>query len=215
MTDFIVCAFYTPDYEAFADALRRNLDQIGAPHDLHAVPKRDGGWEANTRAKPVEILAAMNRHPGKVILWLDVDCVVRGPVERLQGLCAIGGDVGLYARTRLRSNGKPMFAPRSGTMVIRPTPAARSFLEAWIKAGQSVHQYAVDQDTLVLALGRVPSLSLSLLGNEACALLEDKCPDPIVLHDRSPTHKGSVSRIRRIVTAMITKRKTIKVEASA
>jgi hypothetical protein len=30
--------FYTPDYSAYAGALRINLDSIGAPHDLQAAP---------------------------------------------------------------------------------------------------------------------------------------------------------------------------------
>lgn len=211
---WVVCGFYTPDYSHWGNALRCNLDQLDVRHDIRASAKLPGGWEANTRAKPIEIRAAMDRHPDTTIIFLDVDCAVRGPISRLQGLADIGGDVGIYARTRLRSSGKPLFAPRSGTIVLRPTPATRRFTGAWIDAGLSAHRYANDQDLFVVALGRVPRLSVTLLGNEACAILADRCLDPIVLHDTSDREKDSVSRLRKTVTAMVAKRRMIKVAAS-
>ena len=43
-------------------------------------------------AKAQHILAAMNRHPDEVIVWLDVDCIVHGD---LSPLADIRGDVAI------------------------------------------------------------------------------------------------------------------------
>ena len=131
MANWVVCGYYTPDYAVHALDLKADLDRVKAPHDIACVAKREGGWEANVRAKPIEIAAAMLRHPDKTIVWLDVDCSINGPLD---GLAQISGDVAFFARTKLKSNGKPIFCPRSGTMVIRPTVAARAFIAAWGQA---------------------------------------------------------------------------------
>jgi hypothetical protein len=201
---WVVCGYYTPDYAVHALDLKEDLDRVKAPHDIVCVAKREGGWEANVRAKPIEIAAAMLRHPDKTIIWLDVDCSVNG---RLDGLAEIGGDVAFFARAKLKSNGKPIFCPRSGTMVIRPTRAAKSFIAAWGQASLEAPKYSNDQDTMVVALGKVPNLSLSFLGNEACAIEADNCFCPLILHD---TVKGKgVPRWRKRLSALVGTRLTL------
>jgi hypothetical protein len=201
VANWVVCGYYTPDYAVHALDLKADLDRVKAPHDIACVAKREGGWEANVRAKPIEIAAAMLRHPDKTIVWLDVDCSINGPLD---GLAQISGDVAFFARTKLKSNGKPIFCPRSGTMVIRPTVAARAFIAAWGQASLAASKYSNDQDSLVVALGRVPSLSLTFLPNEACAIEADNCFCPIILHD---TQKGKgVPRWRKRLSAFMTSR---------
>jgi hypothetical protein len=72
----------------------------------------------------------------------------------------------------------------------------------WIKASRAAYRYANDQDTLVVALGRVPSLSWTALGNEACAVAADRCPDPIIMHDTSKTNKATASRWFKTLSAL-------------
>lgn len=199
---WIVCGFYTPEYSASAEALRANLDRIGAPHDLQKASKRPGGWEANTRAKAAEIKAGMVRYPDSTIIWIDVDCAVLGTLERLAALACIAGDVGMYVRTRIRRNGKPLFAPRSGTLIIRPTDGARHFIREWSLASDRGHRFSVDQDSLVVALGRVPSLNLTMLPVEACAIASDLCEAPIVLHDTGTKLAKGAGRWRRFFSAV-------------
>lgn len=196
---WIVSAYYTPDYQPLADKLRRNLDFMGVDHAFIAMPPR-GNWATNTRAKPSMMRQAMIDNPGDVILFLDVDCSVRGSIDRIERMVDIRGDVGFFVRTRLRSNGKPAFLPRSGTAVLRPTEATELFLDAWVKASDSAHKHANDQDTLVVALGKVPELTVTMLPNAACAVAADGVADPIILHDRGP--KGAASRIGRFISAL-------------
>jgi hypothetical protein len=63
---YVVCGFYTPDYHRWLPKLIDSLRLRGALL-LRRVPKTRGGWEANTMAKPVHILAAMDRDPDRVI----------------------------------------------------------------------------------------------------------------------------------------------------
>lgn len=200
MRSWIICGWYTPDYAHWADRLRANLNAIGgAPNEFVEVPKRDGGWEANTMAKPLHVLSAMDRHPDKTIIFLDVDCAVCGTIQELDELAAISGDVGVYIRTRFRTNGDVRFGPRSGTLVIRPTSMARKFVETWIDTGMSAPRFAVDQDSLKVALGKTPGLSVTTLDVSACATRGDSVPLPLILHDKASADAAKAGAVRKII----------------
>jgi hypothetical protein len=181
--NYIVCGWYTPDYTPWRDKLVASLDGLGIPHDIVEVEKREGGWELNTMSKPVQIAAAMRRHPDKRIVFLDVDCEVTGTLREFEAVAAIAGDVGCFVRTRFRSNGSTLFRPRSGTLVFSPTAAARYFVAAWVALGAEAPRYAVDQDTMLVAFGKVSGLSITWLDLSACATAGDKCAHPVILHD--------------------------------
>lgn len=182
---FVVCGWFTPDYRHWWNRLRKNLDTIGAHHDFVERRKADGGWEINTQRKPAEILAAIERHPGKTIIFLDVDCAVTGRLDDLAELAAIPGDVALYHRTKWRRSGIVGGGPRTGTMVLRPTPKAREFVTQWCEASLQAPRYTVDQDSVKVALGRVPGLTVTYLDVRYCAVPADKCASPVILHDRA------------------------------
>ena len=92
-----------------------------------------GQWEANTMRKPHEVAKALDRHPDKVVIFIDVYCVVHGALDALAG---IRGDVAFYVRTKYRRNGGMRFGTRSGTLVFRPTDMARAFVANWIAAAK-------------------------------------------------------------------------------
>jgi hypothetical protein len=58
----------------------------------------------------------LDRHPGEVVTFLDVDCEVLGD---LAPLAAVTGDVAFYIRTKYRRSGGMRFGARSGTVVVR------------------------------------------------------------------------------------------------
>jgi hypothetical protein len=97
------------------------------------VDKRSGGWERNTLRKPAMILKAMRRHPEKSIIFLDVDAVVHEPLDEL---AAIPGDIGLHLRIGIAHTGRPRLGMRSGTMVLRRTDRAASFLRRWAELSE-------------------------------------------------------------------------------
>ena len=196
--DFIVCGWFTPDYRHWWNTLRKNLDEIGAPHDFVEVRKSDGGWEANTMRKPHEILAAMDRHPDTTIIFLDVDCTVPGGIEGLSELASIPGDVGIYLRTKWKPHGSPWIGTRTGTMVFKPTAAARLFVERWCEASLTAPRHCTDQDSVRHAFGGVPGLSVTFLDQRYCALPKDNHPAPVILHNNAPK-QGKSTRLQKII----------------
>lgn len=66
-----------------------------ASPDIVEVPRPAGSLEAVTLLKPAQLLAAMDRHPGKVIVFLDAYCAVRGQLDEL---ATITSDVSFYGR---------------------------------------------------------------------------------------------------------------------
>jgi len=193
---WIVCGWYTPDYSHWAERLRASLDATGAPHDIVMRPKLPGGWEANTMAKPLAVREAMARHPDKVIVFLDVDCTVHGD---LSPLARIAADVAFYVRSRRRRGGGIRFGIRSGTLVLRPTPAARAFVDAWVLLSETAIVGDVDQDTLMLAVGAVPGLSLATLDLRWCAAPGDVVADAVIVHDSASRHARKLPRHRRLL----------------
>jgi hypothetical protein len=122
MGSVIVCGFYTEDYRRWLIPLVASLDRFGQAHDFVLAEKAGTMWETNTMAKAAHILAAMDRHPDEVIVWLDVDCIVHGDLSQ------------------------------SGTMVFRPTLEARQFVEFWKQASERAPYGEIDQSSQVVAM---------------------------------------------------------------
>lgn len=191
---YVVCGWYTPDYAFWADRLRRSLEAVGAPHDFVEVEMSGAGWERTTMRKASEVRKALLRHPDKTVIFVDVDCTVNGP---LTPLSRIDGDVGFFIRTRFRKNGSAKIGIRSGTIVVRPVKRALDFVDAWIAEGANARSYSVDQDSLMVALGRVPGLTITALGVEWCATEGDTCVRPVIYHDRASRHVAKVRGLSR------------------
>jgi hypothetical protein len=196
MPSLIVCGWFTPDYAHWADRLISSLDTAGVRHDIVAVPKLSGGWERNTCRKAGYLLEAMDRHPGEVIVFLDVDCVVRGD---LSALTEIGGDVAFRLAARIKL-GRARMQPRSGTVVVKPTPAARAFVEKW-KHFSAIASYGdIDESTLAQAMETSPGVTISPLPYHWCAM--ESCAANEIVHDTASknTYKAS-HKMRRLVRA--------------
>jgi hypothetical protein len=95
--------------------------------------------------KPHEVAKALAWHPDNVVIFIDVDSVVHGPLDALP---SIRGDVALYVRTKYRRNGGMRFGTRSGTLVVRPTDMARAFVANWVAAASEAPWGDVDQTPL-------------------------------------------------------------------
>ena len=75
--DVVVCSFYTPDeyYAGHAKELREQLDSLGLGYELLEVQKREGeDWADVTRRKIGFIKDICDKHPDKMVFWIDVDC---------------------------------------------------------------------------------------------------------------------------------------------
>jgi hypothetical protein len=191
MVDYIVCGWFTPDYAPFADKLRANLDRLGEPHDFVPAPKRNGGWEANTMAKAQHVLDAMDRHPGKTVIFLDVDCDVNATLAPLaQGRA----DLGFFVQEATRKNGRARALVRSGTLALKPT--ARLFVERWAELSCNPAYGDVDQDALTLALA-TPNVTFEHIDVRWCCTESDVCSNPVVMHHFASRGSAKISHTRR------------------
>lgn len=128
--DWLVIGWFTPDYRPLANKLAANLAEHGAHFHLFAKPAL-GTW--NTRRKPEVVLEAMDRYPGKTLVLMDVDCVVRGNITPAADIL---GDVGIIViarnqRRRRRVAHWLAMECSSRVVVFRPTDKARAFAETW------------------------------------------------------------------------------------
>jgi hypothetical protein len=191
---WIVCGFYTPDYAHWAKKLIASLEAHGAPHDVLERPKLAGGWEANTMAKADAVAQAMTRHPDKVVIFLDVDCEVRGD---LSPLARLSGEVAFFVRSRRRKAGGTRFGLRSGTLVLKPTAGARQFVETWAAISRTANWGDVDQDTLLIALGRSSGISFTPLEARWCAAPGDYVSDAVIVHDSASKGVRKITNLQR------------------
>ena len=133
MGSVVVAGFYTEDYWRWLIPLVASLDRLGQPHDFVLAEKAGQMWETNTMAKAGHILAAMDRHPDEVIVWLDVDCIVHGD---LSPLADIRGDVAFRMYSKFRKHHKGCQLPRpvghDGVPPYVGGPPVRRVLEAQI-----------------------------------------------------------------------------------
>lgn len=176
----MVCGWYTPNYAHWARQIESNLRDLGLPHDFVCVEPQEGYWQTVTLMKAQQALNAMQRHPDKTIVLLDVDCQVLS-AEAIRDLESLPGDVGFYLRTRFRRAGKIRFGARSGTMFFKPTLGAQAFVCKWVELSRQAPPYSVDQDSLAVALGKTPTM-VHFLDVRYCAVAGDNVPDPYVLH---------------------------------
>ena len=134
--------------------------------------------ETNTMAKARHILAAMDRLPTEMIVWLDVDCILHGD---LSPLTDIRGDVAFRMHSKFRRHHKgARFRAQSGTIALPPTPEARQFVESWREASERASYGEIDQSSPVVAMAE--SIGTRFV------------PLPLILHGRRKTRQRECSR---------------------
>ena len=89
--DVVVCSFYTPDeyYGGHAKELREQLEALGVGYELLEVQKREGeDWADVTRRKIGFIKSICDKHPDKMVFWIDVDCRITHLPDYISGSTA-------------------------------------------------------------------------------------------------------------------------------
>ena len=186
-TDFLVVGFFTPNYEPAARAFAQNLAEHRISHHLYARPIVEGDWYSQTRQKPTVLAQARRDHPDDNLVFMDVDCRVRGDIS---GILNTRGDV--VMRTKGTAKGKQRaLKPTTRVMLLRPTPGADAFIAGWeatcrtARPGQSAEFmliHAMSDSPEIYSVGTLP---IRLAGIE----LHDALPDAVIVHDsiRDPT----------------------------
>ena len=180
--DWLVIGWFTAEYRPLAEAFAANLTAHGAPFHLFAKPKLRPGW--STRLKPIVVQQAMDAYPGRTLILMDVDCVIRGDIAPVT---KIGGDVGitiLAQNRRRRDRWQHWIAVEcsSRVVVFRPTEGAMAFARTW---ADSIERSAVDHDehSMAWAFLSSPGVAFSYLDQNYSGREITAMPDAIIAHD--------------------------------
>lgn len=160
--DWIACGWFTEDktYRPLAEKLAESLDAFGTPYDFVAVDRQAGGWEEHTMLKARQFLDAIDRHPGKTVLLMDVDFIAKGDIAPL---AVIPGDIAMRFTARRMPSSFVKLGVNSMLMVAKPTEPARRFVETWVDFSKRTNYGDVDQVTLALALANVKNCNFNFL----------------------------------------------------
>lgn len=142
MSNFVVCAFYTPNYRDEVERLEISLKAFDQEYHLQEYDRLPT-WEQNTGIKPKFLLECLHRFEGKDILYLDADAFIRRSMDN--SFDQFEGDIGLHFNEKGGSH-----AIRTGTIYLRNTPATREFMLDWIDA-QTLNLKYNDQDSFEVA----------------------------------------------------------------
>ncbi len=141
MSDFVVCAFYTPNYRDDVERLEISLKAFGHEYHLQEF-ERLPTWEQNTGIKPKFLLECLERFEGKDVLYLDADAFIR---RRMDGFDEFEGDIGIHFNEKGGSH-----SIRTGTIYLRNNPRTHQFMRDWIEAQTQNLKYN-DQDSFEVA----------------------------------------------------------------
>jgi hypothetical protein len=111
--------------------------------------------------------------------------------------------------SKFRSHHKgTRFRAQSGTMVFRPTPETRQFVELWKQASERAPYGEIDQSSQVVAIAQSIGTTFVPLPLIYCVNPDEKgkVPGVVVQHDSAAVHFPKVSGWRRYVRRMIVSR---------
>lgn len=181
---YVVVSFFTPNYRELADAFWLKLSAHDIPHKLYAW--EPGAWQQTTMAKPLVVQRAMADFPGRLIVLMDVDCDVRGPIAPaldFPGDVALWLGVGIHPQNERGWRTRAMSSSR--ILIWRQNAASRRLLDKWSAlTEQHVQDGSLDEEqTLVWALEQSTPLTLSLLDRRYAARNPWECPaDSVIVH---------------------------------
>ncbi len=197
---WMVTGFFTPDYAPLADALAVNLRLLDQPHHLFAVA-RNGDWNSQTMRKPRIVLDAMALYPGKTLVLMDVDCMVRQPLDGfLAAAPATDMSCGMAVKTKRLGRHRQRTSLSSRVIVIRPTAGAGQVMRRWEQACTERPWMHGDEPNLVLALARSPGCSFAPLDDRHSGREAGSAPaDAVIVHHSA---RGHGSRFERALTRL-------------
>lgn len=189
---YIVCAFYTPNYLPQINSLKASLEAQGINHFLKRYEPR-GGWEANTRMKPVFIDYCLGKFKDTDIVYLDADAVVRKPLAAFANMTS---DVTMlfhptfeYGRWYLRIS--------AGTVAIRNTEGGRRFAKLWAGGEAKARRTTVDEDMVYMAFADMAGISITVLPPDYYKIFDAPGSDPTIEHFQASRGQPKIRKRRR------------------
>lgn len=200
--EWLVIGWFTPDYRPLAQNLAFSLSEHGSPFHLFAKPKLEAGW--NTTRKPSVVLEAMDAYPGKTLVLMDVDCIVRGDISPV---ASIASDVGIAIIARNMHNGKGYrhwiaVEASSRVVVFRPTEGARMFAHRWREQIER-SGFNHDEHAMIWAFLKSMNVDFSYVDQAYSGREISLLPDAVIVHDsaheRQRQQRGGFKGILRAI----------------
>ncbi|AGK57522.1 hypothetical protein HYPDE_29233 [Hyphomicrobium denitrificans 1NES1] len=198
----IVVGFFTPNYKPIADRFVANLARIGISHHIFAVSGHD--WKSATLLKPEIIAGARSLYPRAPIVFMDVDCIIRGPVHPLFEMIS-GTDVALPIRI-IQSDKRDLVWSSSRIIVWNPTDGAARLLKRWIELcseRSSMHVKLNDEKLLLRAISQSGGVTFTQIPAQYAAFeITDIGPEAVIVHQTTRPPRP-LSLAKRLKHAMI------------
>jgi len=192
--EWLVCGWFTPDYRPRAERLAAGLVAHGAPYHLRELEKGVGAWTHQVKRKPSIILEAMRAHPQSTVVFMDVDCEIRGDVAPAT---RFGADAACFLYVKKRA-GRQLGDMSSRVMVLRPTPGAQKLVEVWIAACAEDPAATSDEPSLLVAIARAAGCSWTPLDPRyAGREVTNALPDAAIVHDSAREQSSGFRRFKR------------------
>jgi hypothetical protein len=141
--------------------------------------------------KAAVVLDTMDAYPGKTLVLMDVDCIVRGDVAPVTNIAT---DVALTIKPRLSRNllrwqRRLLVTVGSRVMVFRPTEGARSFAQEWDRLCSQTKSGRSAEIPLAWAFLLRPDVTYTQLDKKYAGREADvsgNAPsDAVICHDRA------------------------------
>jgi hypothetical protein len=182
--NWVIVGFFTPNYRPLATRFADSLRVQNLPYHLFAV-ERSGDWSRETMRKPDVVLDAMKVYPNKTLVFMDVDCIVRGSLDELVD-SIVSADFSCYATVRMKGlrRTSQRFSLSSRVMLIRPTEGARNLMEQWKLACRERPNLHGAERNLVLGFARAYGMKFSpMLEIYAGREVPEAPPNAVIVHE--------------------------------
>jgi hypothetical protein len=192
-SDWLVTGWFTPDYRPLAEKFATNLAEHGVPYHLWAMPSA-GAW--NTRRKPSIVRETMNTYPGRTVVLMDVDCVVRGDIAPVVNTETDIGIIVIGRNMKKGSKFRHWIAAEcsSRIVVFRPTEGAREFVRRWAEQIDR-SEFNHDEHSMVWALlASLPTTRFSYIDQRYSARELGQISDAVIEHDSAHDEQRRAQR---------------------
>lgn len=182
----IVCAFYTDSYRDEIAALQNSLEKLGIDYFFKRYKSR-GYWEANTRIKPEFLLSCLDEFPGRPLVYLDADALVRKPLVFFDDLHA---DLSVFSAPTPQGFSHKYL---TGTLYLANNAAIRKFLSDWV-GFQRGNLLQVDQDSFEQAMESNRTLNVVPLPESYVKIFDRAGDDPVIEHFQASRKRVKLQR---------------------
>lgn len=174
---YVACAFYTPNYLPQLLSLKASLEAHGINHYFKRY-QRAATWEATTRIKAQFVKHCLERFPGRDVLYVDADAIVRCRPEFVE---TVTTDVSLLFHP-IQTRRHPMMRISLGTFFIRNTPGGRKFADLWAAQEQHAKLTTCDDDMIIGVFDQLTGVTLTVLPKAYYKVFDQPGEEPVFEH---------------------------------